>query len=155
PLHGPAPRPLPQGERPDGLPHFHLAGSEVRLPAGTGGGRAGIAARRRRGPAAARRHPAVPGGNAWGRFVTFPAGVGGRGVTQARRASEGGQGASCPPSLARRACMKPRAARCCGEAPGSLVRGLEGRSGVLVLSRKKNESLVINNDITITVIEIR
>jgi len=29
------------------------------------------------------------------------------------------------------------------------------RFGMLVLSRKKNESIVINNDITLTVIEIR
>jgi len=29
------------------------------------------------------------------------------------------------------------------------------RTGMLVLSRKKNESIVINNDITVTVVEIR
>ena len=31
----------------------------------------------------------------------------------------------------------------------------EGRTAMLVLSRKKNESIVINNDITIVVVEIR
>jgi carbon storage regulator len=31
----------------------------------------------------------------------------------------------------------------------------EGYAAMLVLSRKKNESIVINNDITVTVVEIR
>jgi carbon storage regulator len=31
----------------------------------------------------------------------------------------------------------------------------EGKTAMLVLSRKKNESIVINNDITVTVVEIR
>ena len=31
----------------------------------------------------------------------------------------------------------------------------EGLAAMLVLSRKKNESIVINNDITVTVVEIR
>src|SRR5580765_5167651 len=31
----------------------------------------------------------------------------------------------------------------------------EGLTAMLVLSRKKNESIVINNDITVTVVEIR
>ena len=35
------------------------------------------------------------------------------------------------------------------------VVGVGGGSNMLVLSRKKNESIVINNDITIVVVEIR
>lgn len=37
------------------------------------------------------------------------------------------------------------------EAPGQKAKG----SAMLVLSRKKNESIIINNDITIVVVEIR
>ncbi len=37
----------------------------------------------------------------------------------------------------------------------SAFRPGEGYTSMLVLSRKKNESIVINNDITITVVEIR
>src|SRR4029453_14641233 len=40
----------------------------------------------------------------------------------------------------------------CGRCTGHLR---EGRTAMLVLSRKKNESIVINNDITIVVVEIR
>ena len=40
----------------------------------------------------------------------------------------------------------------CGRCTGQLR---EGRNVMLVLSRKKNESIVINNDITIVVVEIR
>jgi carbon storage regulator len=32
---------------------------------------------------------------------------------------------------------------------------LKGKNGMLVLSRKKNESIVINDDITVVVVEIR
>src|SRR6056297_3076162 len=47
--------------------------------------------------------------------------------------------------------------RKCRGCPGIVERSpIEQRNGrMLVLSRKKNESIVINNDITIVVVEIR
>jgi carbon storage regulator len=38
---------------------------------------------------------------------------------------------------------------------GTRVLSSKGLTAMLVLSRKKNESIVINNDITVTVVEIR
>lgn len=41
------------------------------------------------------------------------------------------------------------------QSPAGLGTLHEGYAAMLVLSRKKNESIVINNDITVTVVEIR
>jgi carbon storage regulator len=41
------------------------------------------------------------------------------------------------------------------QAPQDWLLLWEGLAAMLVLSRKKNESIVINNDITVTVVEIR
>src|SRR5262245_23947829 len=44
---------------------------------------------------------------------------------------------------------------CGGSHPCPASKHREGYAPMLVLSRKKNESIVINNDITVTVVEIR
>ena len=41
------------------------------------------------------------------------------------------------------------------KSPKELLRILNRRNKMLVLSRKKNESIIINDDITIVVVEIR
>src|SRR5512145_1899104 len=49
----------------------------------------------------------------------------------------------------------PVPARCAAWGPARICPVEKGQAAMLVLSRKKNESIVINNDITVTVVEIR
>jgi len=48
-----------------------------------------------------------------------------------------------------------RYAHCVGKSPGLFLRRPTLKAAMLVLTRKKNESIVIRDDIVVTVVEIR